>query len=153
MRNQSRYLRLPWVALAAMVGMLWGVADVSACTTYKAPKSCCCCAVEKPASSECCTTTGYGLDESIPSHDRIPGTSFRGIRPPCGPCVCSPTSPANQGERRQTRTTEESFSEAFLDSLHISHSSLPPRAPSPVTQTDPCTSRTPLYLRVERLII
>ena len=136
-----------------MVGMLWGVADVSACTTYKAPKSSCCCAVEKPASSECCTTTGQGPVESIPSPDRIPETSFRGIRPPCGTCMCSPTAPANQGERRQTRTTEESSSETSLDCLHISHASRPPCAPSPVTQTDPCPSHTPLYLRVERLII
>ncbi len=34
MRNQARYLRLPLVALAAIVGMLWGAADASASTTH-----------------------------------------------------------------------------------------------------------------------
>lgn len=154
MRNQARCLRLPWVALAAMVGMLWGGADVSACTSRDAPKARSCCARQRPADYGCCTTSDNVPGGTLPSPDRVPGTGFTGIRPSsCGTCVCGPSSPARQSERRETRTSEESSSEASLDSLHISHSSHPSLASSPATQTELSPPHTPLYLRVERLII
>ena len=115
MRNQARCLRLPWVALAAMVGMLWGGADVSACTSRDAPKARSCCARQMTADCGCCKTADDVPAGPLSSPSRVPGTSFTGIRPsPCGTCVCSPSSPASQGERRETRTSEERLPRGFL---------------------------------------
>lgn len=153
MRPRTRHLRLPWIALAAIVGILWAASDASACSARRVSKSCCCSAPEGPATSGCCTMIGHGPDAATSSADRIPGAILTGIRPTFGTCACSPTSPANQGDRRGTRSSEECSSEVSLNSFHTGHLSHPSLAPAPATRTGPCPSHTPLYLRVEHLII
>ena len=139
MSNQVRFLRLPCLALAAIAGTLWSASEVTACTTDKAPESLCCCAPQMSSDSGCCSKADHRLETTLPSPERAPGTSFTATRVPCATCVCGqPTSPARQGERRETRTSEESSSEASPGSLQFSHSASPSLAPSPVTQTEPC---------------
>jgi hypothetical protein len=154
MRVQIRGPRFPLVALVAIAMILWGVPVVTACTAEKAATSACCCAAQTSADCGCCSKAEHRLERTPPSPERAPGTSFTGARVPCATCVCGqPTSPARQSQHSDSQTNEESTSEAVPGFLHISHSDCASFAPRPFAQIGLLPTRTPLYLRVERLII
>ena len=154
MRNQISRHRFPLVALMAIAGMLWGVPEVKAYATHEAPKVRSCCARQAPADCGCCTPADDEPVATLPSPTRVPGTGFAGIRPSSpSTCVCSPSSPARQGERRETRTSEEDSAEASFVSLPIAHSGTPSLASGRASRPRPLPSHTPLYLRVEHLVI
>ena len=154
MRSPVRLLRLPWVALVAIAGTLWGAPAVTACTAEKAATSACCCGAQTSADCGCCLRAVHRLETTPSSPERVPRTSFIGTRVPCHICVCGqPTSPARQSERSENQTNEESNSEAVPGYLQITDSDCASLAPRPFTQTGPLPSHIPLYLRVERLII
>src|SRR5512135_58071 len=154
MCDQVRRLRLLYVASVAIAGILWGAPAVTACTAEKAATSACCCAPQTSADCGCCSKAEHHRETTLPLPERVPGTSFTGTRVACHTCVCGqPTSPARQSERRETRASEESTSEAPSGTIHVNHLGSPSLALCSVTQTEPFPSHTPLYLRVEHLII
>jgi len=149
-----RGLRLPWVALVAIAGTLWNAPAVTACTAEKAPKCVCCCASRMSTHHRCCSEVEDRLETTLPFSERAGRTTFSGTRAPCDSCVCNqPTSPARHSESNESQTHEDSNSEAVRGSLDISHSDCASLAPRPLTQTGLVPIHTPLYLRVERLMI
>jgi hypothetical protein len=155
MRNRVRLPRLSLVALMAIAVIFWGTPVVTACTAEKtATSACCCCAQQMSSESGCCSKAEHRLETTPPSPERVPGTSFTGTRVPCATCVCSqPTSPARRSERNESQTTEESTFEAVLGPVQICHSDCASFAPRSFALFGPTPFHTPLYLRVERLII
>jgi hypothetical protein len=153
MSHQARHLRIPLIALVAMTGILWSVPVVKAASPPET-KARACCARHAGVKCGCCSVASERPAVSARSSDILPSSRLTTIvASSCETCVCAPNSPANQGERRETRTAEERASEASSGPLAFESTSNTPPVTSPAVQSRPLPSSTPIYLRVERLTI
>jgi hypothetical protein len=153
MTGLRHHLRLPWFALAAIVGMLSMVGEASARSTSGAAgarKSCC--VVSTPADCCCCPAKAEPLAPSVGPKAAIVAVEVR-LSASDRPCECrsdEPAAPASRLESSPTRLLSEraheevvatAFSVRPLASLCRFDS--PPGSPP----------KSPIYLLTTRLLI
>jgi hypothetical protein len=145
--------RLPWFALAAIVGMLSMVGEASARTVKgatQAPKSCC--VVPPPSECCCCPAKAKPLIPAIELSAMFPTDGAR-LSAPAVPCECRSDEPADPASKPESRTDEQRSDRAG-EELAGSTFAAPPSATFahfvPPTGSPP---KSPLYLRTTRLLI
>lgn len=154
MTRLYHHLRLPWIALAAIVGLLSVAGESAACeakSTPKAARSCC----ASRSSSDCGGCCGFVEDSSRPAANgrSVAAAAEVGLAVPQRQCECrsgGPAAPAPKPESRpaQTRPDRDRDTDvAFFieDSAAVTFAPLTPRPSG--------SPKTPLYLRTSRLLI
>jgi hypothetical protein len=145
--------RLPWFALAAIVGMLSMVGEASARTmkgTADAPKSCC--VMPPPSDCCCCPAKAKPLVPAIEQPAASPTGEAR-LSVPAVPCECrsdEPADPASKPESRNLEQRPERTGEKAADSPFVTVPSTRLALFVPPTGSPP---KSPLYLRTTRLLI
>jgi hypothetical protein len=148
MTGLRHHLRLPGIVLAAIVGTLSVVGEVSACST-KAASNCC----PGPAKSACCCepATGQPRSESA-ERGTVHSASAVRFAPEPG-CECrsgEPTGPASKSESPPSQHRTDQGSPRILELVPDVR---PPIAITRLVLPTESPPRTPLYLRTSRLII
>jgi hypothetical protein len=98
--------RLPWFALAAIVGMLSMVGEASARPVKgatEAPKSCC--VVPPPSDCCCCPAKPKPLMPAVERSAMLPTGEAR-LSAPAIPCECRTDEPADPYSKPESRTPE-----------------------------------------------
>src|SRR5581483_9413275 len=102
MSGLRRHLRLSWVALAAIAGMLSVVGEASACSAkpeIKAGRPCCA-ASQTP--SCCCEAPATDSADLPPTAPR----AGDGLARPPAPCQCRPGEPAEPAQKSESSPSE-----------------------------------------------
>jgi hypothetical protein len=114
------HLRLPWLVLAAIMGMLSMAVEVSAGSTKgatDAPRSKSCCVVPPPSDCRCCPAKARSF---VPAIERSAASTTVEARlfSAALPCECRsdlPTDPASRPESREAEPRPERIGETAVD--------------------------------------
>ena len=145
--------RLPWIALAAIVGLLSMAGETTACELRSAPKAARSCCASRPASGACGACCGTPEGPATVAGSAIPASVEVGPVHPRQNCECrsgEPASPAPKpesrpGQTRPDRDRDAEVASSFEERSPVTFAPLVPRLDGP--------PKIPLYLRTSRLLI
>ena len=147
------HIRLPWVAIAALVGVLTMVGDASAMspTSPAAGRSCC---KSRGCGMACCeratvTTTETQTAPSGVEASRSSAVGARIAGLPVASCTCCSDDPAAPASRPETLTPEQGHAGAVHQ--HLESARLAASVPSRTSAFG--LSLAPLLLNTTRLLI
>jgi hypothetical protein len=144
------HFRLPLVALAAIVGMLSAVGEVSACTATRRAAGACCDGRDRSAC--CCEAGKAGPQPRSADGARTHSPSGGGLRAPDASCQCRSGGPTDPAPKPRSPSSERRTDPDRIRSV------------GPVTHVRPTTALVrlipptesppgnPLYLRTSRLL-
>lgn len=158
MANRLRHVRLGWIALVAIVGVVSSSENAAAGTMAAECGSDQRCCVSRPMSACCTPSAPSQVETSVDSADpeivdRAPNHTAS-LSPNVHPCECrasDPAAPASEPERRCPERRQGGDQSLDCKDRHA-----PTERPTPLTTSlvTPGSSppRTPLYLRTSRLL-
>ena len=151
-------LRLPWLALVAILGVaLLGQGTAQACGSGQVAAKRSCCRVEAPTGcGGCCDTSASKSTDSVSTYDQegVAKSLARPLAAPSRHCECrsqEPTAPtSSKPESERIQRAAENGTEAAPP---IAQDSRLLRAFRRTALAGQFPARTPLYLRVSHLLI
>jgi hypothetical protein len=151
MAVQRLQLRLPWVALVAIMGMLSVAGEATAGTVNGASRECC---IVRTCDKCCCDAPSTSSPPATTNRPSAHPSDRANLTTPTRPCECRSGEPAAPAPKPASRSSESRGDQARSNSFARSVD-----APAPAdvfarlllpTGSPP---KTPLYLRTARLLI
>jgi hypothetical protein len=153
MTTAHHHLRLPWFALAAIVGMLSMAGEVSARTmkgSSEAPKSCC--ITPPPWDCCCCPAKAKSVAPAIERLAMLPTGEAR-LSAPAVPCECRSDEPADPASKPESSTAYQLSQRAGEEPSGSPFATLPSTPFAHFVPPGGSPPKSPLYLHTTRLLI
>ena len=152
MTGLDHHFRLPWIAIAAIVGMLSVAPEVSACSPTRASLAASACCTGRTGSACCCEPATS--ESQSGSSDRTTITPTADGRLASQPlCECRPGKPTEPASKPVTPVSEHRTGHDRTGSMERAFDVRPIAAPDRLILPTESSPTSPLYIRTSRLLI
>jgi hypothetical protein len=148
------HLRLTWVVLAAIVGMLSAAGGASASTSYpesRGPGRSCC--VRRVCAKCCCPPASDVSGRPLVGRSATVAPGGSRLSTPAPLCECRPGRPKLPASSTDPRFSEHRQEQVADHAVELIVESLPAISPVRIVLSSALPPKSPLYLRNSRLLI